>query len=77
MMLTEIRRLLCKCRGEELLLVAFWPRDYALHKVYTVGGQEYRITRYLRATDQRFFEVWGKAATARVGAPLQVELSHA
>lgn len=78
-MLAQIKRLLCQVRGEKMILVAFWPHDYALGQVYTVGGDQYRITRYIRSQDQRFFEVWGTLVAAPLGHRnrAKVEFSNA
>jgi len=46
-------------QGERPLLIVFWPQDYTRGKVYEINGRRYRIARYVRAKDGRFFEVWG------------------
>ena len=46
--------------GEHALVTTFWPQDYVREAEALVGGQAYHITRYVRAADPRFFEVWGR-----------------
>jgi hypothetical protein len=47
-------------QGERLLLTTFWPQDYWRGVTCRIGEQDYQITRYVRAADPRFFEVWGR-----------------
>ena len=60
--LSRLQRYWYHLGGEQPVLTTFWPQDYRPHQVYRVGGQDYRITRYLHAADPRFFEVWGVPA---------------
>lgn len=46
-------------RVEGPLLTTFWANDYKRGQEYTIEGRTYRITRYVRAADPRFFDVWG------------------
>ena len=53
------RRAWWRWQGERPLLTTFWPQDYKRGTNYHLGDHVYRITRYARAVDPRFFEVWG------------------
>jgi hypothetical protein len=55
----RVRRRWWRWKGEQPLLVVFWPRDYKQGQVYQIDGHFYHITRYLHADDYRFYEVWG------------------
>jgi len=68
------RRAWYRWRGERVVLITFWPGDYRLGDDHTVAGRRYRITRYVRATQQdtRFFEVWGQALDAASAIPSSV-----
>jgi hypothetical protein len=59
------RRIWYQQRGEQPLLLTFWPQEYRRGNCYTLAGQRYRITRYVHAEDYRFFEVWGRAVEQR------------
>ncbi len=56
-------------KSEQLLVTTFWPNDYALHSEQWIAGRPYRITRYARAADQRFFEIWGVEADEQGAGP--------
>jgi hypothetical protein len=58
-LLTMLRRMWWRWHGERSLVLVFSPHDDQRGQVYEVDGQRYRITRYVRATDPRCFEVWG------------------
>ena len=47
-------------REEQLLCTTFWANDFKRGQEYDIDGRTYRITRYVRASDARFFEVWGQ-----------------
>jgi|GEM_PF-3923591 len=55
-----IRRAWWRLHGERPLLTTFWPQDYQRGALYQLDDQSYEITRYVRAADGRFFEVWGR-----------------
>jgi hypothetical protein len=58
-----------------MLLTAFWPQDYRRGTTCRIGEQDYQITRYVRAADPRYFEVWGRGVPQ--GAPgLDVPGAH-
>lgn len=61
----QFRRGWYRIKGEQELLVTFWPNDYRRGATYGVNGQEYEITRYVRTADPRYFEVWGSAKGPR------------
>ena len=47
-------------RGEQPLIVTFWPQRYRRATVVRFDGDRYRITRYVRVAGPRRFAVWGK-----------------
>jgi hypothetical protein len=49
-----------RLQGERPLIITFWPSDYRRGSIHEIEGQNYYITRYFRAIDGRFFEVWGR-----------------
>ena len=55
------RRAWWRLHGEQPLVTTFWPQDYPRGAEFQIGDQWYQITRYARAADPQFFEVWGKA----------------
>jgi hypothetical protein len=63
-----LRRIWYRARGEQVVLITFWPGDYRRNQVYTINGRDYRITRYMRAAEVRFFEVWGREVAGGDGA---------
>ena len=59
-LVAQLRQQWWRYRGERPLLVTFWPQDFRRHSTHPLDGQHYQITRYVRASDPRFFEVWGR-----------------
>jgi hypothetical protein len=59
------KRLFGGNRNERALLTTFWANDYKRGQDYDIEGRAYRITRYVRAADGRFFEVWGYEVQAK------------
>ncbi len=49
-----------RSQGERPLVTTFWPQDYQQRTTHTINGRRYHVTRYVRAADPRFFEVWGR-----------------
>jgi len=69
-MITWLGALVKRSRGEwwrrqggQVLVTTFWPQDYRRGTTVRIGDQDYRISRYVRAADPRYFEVWGRAVT--------------
>src|SRR4051794_10697978 len=60
MVLRTLHRWWWRQRGEEALIVTFWPQDYPRNGLYRRDKTLYRITRYVRTADRRHFEVWGR-----------------
>ena len=63
----RLQRLWWQSRGEQPILAAFWPQDFQRDTSRWIAGKQYHITRYVRAADPRFFEVWGRAASLPSG----------
>jgi hypothetical protein len=61
-----VRRIWSRRRAERRLLTTFWPKDYRRAKTYQIHGHTYRITRYVQALDDRFYEVWGYPVPAHL-----------
>ena len=57
----RLRRWWYHRQGEQCVLTTFWPQDYRCGTTYRIDGHDYLITRYLHASDVRFFEAWGRA----------------
>ncbi len=55
-------------RGEQALVITFWPHDYPRGTSHWINGQRYVITRYVRSADPSFFEVWGKVTAPQGNA---------
>ncbi len=56
----QLRSTVLKMRREQPLIQTMWPGDYRRGSVYTMKGQPYYITRYVRNADQQAVEVWGR-----------------
>jgi hypothetical protein len=48
-----------KSASEQQLLASYWPGDYPIGSVHSVGGKAYVVTRIERIPQSRFFMVWG------------------
>ena len=46
-------------RGEIVIEHAFWPQDYPIGTVIEHGDGRYRVTRYVRRQNGRWYEVRG------------------
>lgn len=69
-LITQLRRALLEVNGEKPLVKTMWPSDYRCGSVYSIKGQAYSITRYMRVADQQVVEVWGRAIDT-VARPVQ------
>ena len=59
----RLQRVWWRWQGEQPLTTTFWPQDYPCGTECSIGDWRYHITRYVRAADPRFFEVWGRPLT--------------
>ena len=64
-----LRRVWWRVQGEQPLITTFWPKDYPRGTYIVIAGRTYCITRYVRAQEERFFEVRGRAVRAHRPPP--------
>ena len=67
----RLRRAFWRWRGEQRLLITYWPNDYCVGTNCSVDDRSFRVTRYARTADREFYEVWGRelpGSTAAVQA---------
>jgi hypothetical protein len=74
---SRLRRFWYHLRGERAILTTFWPQDYRRRELYMLGSQGFQITRYLRAADPGFYEVWGRPTLTTPPARLRHQLRAA